>query len=138
MSHAGPAAPPLEDVELPEEPEEPDEPELPEEPEVPEEPLDEPDEPVSGVDESGVVEPASGVLVVFGGSFALLSAGVGSADFVSCTSAPSPSSGDVAHADMRATSDKATAGMRAMRSMAGTLAAELCTALACLARETLR
>ena len=133
MSHEGPTPPELlDEVELPEEPE------LPDEPDVPLEPLDEVVEPVSGFAESAV--PAStGVGSDLGGSFVLLSSGVGSADFVSSVVAPRPSSGDVAQADeMRATSDRAATGMRAKRRMAGTLAAELCRALACLHGETLR
>ncbi len=103
---------------------------------VPLEPLDEVLEPVSGFAESAV--PAStGVGVVFGGSFALVSSGVGSTDLASSVVAPRPSSGDVAHAEMRATSDRAATGMRAKRRMAGTLAAELCGALGRLSPETL-
>ena len=121
MSHAGPTAP-----ELPEELELLDELELLEL-DVPLDPLDDVLEPVSGFAESAT--PAStGVGSDLGGSFVLLS-GVGSADFVSSVVAPSPSSGDVAHADMRATSDRATTGMRAKRRMAGTLAAEVCGVL---------
>jgi hypothetical protein len=129
-SHAGPTAP-----ELPEELD--DELELLEL-EVPLEPLDDDDDPVSGLAESVAVPASVGVVVVLGGSFALLSAGAGSADFVSSVVAPRPSSGDVAQAEMRATSDNAATGMRAKRRMAGTLAAELCGALGCLLRETLR
>jgi hypothetical protein len=130
-SHAGPTAPEL-----------PDELELLEllELEVPLEPLEDDVEPVSGFAASAAVPvPAStGVGVDFGGSFVLLSAGVGSADFVSSVVAPRPSSGDVAQAEMRATSDRTATGMRAKRRMAGTLAADLCGALGCLSRETLR
>lgn len=131
-SHAGPTAP-----ELPDELD--DELELLDELDVPLEPLEDDDVPVSGFAASVAVVPASvGVVVVdLGGSFVLLS-GVGSADFVSSVVAPRPSSGEVAHAEMRATSDNAATGMRAKRRMAGTLAAEVCGALACLPRETLR
>jgi hypothetical protein len=112
---------------------------------VPELPLDdvplEPEldvvDPVSGFAESIRAPASTGALSVFGGSFVLVS-GVGSADFVSCTSAPSPSSGDVAHAEMRATSDRTATGMRAKRRMGATLAAELYCALGRLAKETLR
>jgi hypothetical protein len=136
MSHEAPTPPELlDDVELPDEP---DEPELPEEPDVPDVPLDDEVAPVSGFAASAVPASVVGVVVVdFGGSFVLLS-GVGSADFVSSVVAPSPSSGDVAHAEMRATSDRAATGMRAKRRMAGTLAAEVYGALGCLLRETLR
>jgi len=138
MSHEGPTPPELlDEVELPEEPDEPELPELPEDPDVPLAPLDEVVEPVSGLAES-VVPASTGVGSDLGGSFVLLSSGVGSADFVSSVVAPRPSSGDVAHAEMRATSDRAATGMRAKRRMAGTLAAELCMALACLHGETLR
>jgi hypothetical protein len=137
-SHEAPVPPELlDDVELPDEPDDPDEPDVPEEPDVPDVPDDDVVEPVSGFAESAV--PASvAEVVVLGGSFVLLSGGVGSADFVSSVVAPWPSSGDVAHAEMRATSDRAATGMRAKRRMAGTLAAELCGALACLHGETLR
>ena len=131
-SHAGPTPPELlDDVELP------DEPELPELPELPDVPLDEEVEPASGFAESAVVPASTAEVVLFGGSFVLVSSGVGSADLVSSLVVPRPSSGDVAHAEMRATSDKAATGMRAKRRMAGTLAAELCRTLACLHRETL-
>ena len=101
--------------------------------------LDEVLEPVSGFAESVVVPASTGVVVVdFGGSFTLLSSGAGSADLVSSVVAPRPSSGDVAQADMRASSDRAATGMRAKRRMAGTLAAELCRALGRRSRETLR
>jgi hypothetical protein len=131
-SHEGPTAPEL-----------PDELELLElellELEVPLEPLDDDVEPVSGFAASAAVPASTGVGVVdFGGSFVLLSGGVGSADFVSSVVAPRPSSGDVAQAEMRATSDRTATGMRAKRRMAGTLAAELCGVLGCLSRETLR
>lgn len=135
MSHEGPTPPELlDDVELPDEPEVPEEPELPD---VPLEPLDEVVEPVSGFAES-VVPASTGVGADLGGSFVLLSSGAGLADFVSSVVAPSPSSGDVAHAEMRATSDRAATGMRAKRRMAGTLAAELYCALGRLSTETLR
>lgn len=128
-SHDGPTAP-----ELPDELELLDE-ELLDDPLEPLEPLDDVLEPVSGFAESAT--PAStGVGSDLGGSFVLLS-GVGSAAFVSSVVAPSPSSGEVAHADMRATSDNATTGMRVKRRMAGTVAAELCGLLGRTAKETL-
>ena len=126
-SQAGPTAP-----ELPEELEVLDELELLELlDDVPLEPLDDDDvlEPVSGFAESAVLASGGGVVVVFGGSLTLVSSGAGSADLVSSVVAPRPSSGDVAHAEMRASSDRAATGMRAKRRMAGTLAAELCRAL---------
>jgi len=78
---------------------------------------------------SGVPLSASSAALVFGGSFAPGSGG-GSADLVSSTAAPRPSSGDVAHAEMRATSDNVPTAMRVERRMAGTVAAELYAALA--------
>ena len=88
MSHAGPTPPeelpPLEEELLLDVPESPLEPELELDDEVP----------VSGFAESGT--PLSmGSLSVFGGSFVLLS-GVEGSVFASWTSAPRPSSGDVA------------------------------------------
>ncbi len=129
MSQAGPTEPELPELE-----------EL-EELEVPLEPPEDELVPVSGFAESGV--PAStgagaGVESCLGGSFALVSSGFGSADFVSCVASPSPSSGDVAHAEMRARSDNAATGMRAKRRMTGTLAAEVCRVLGRLSTETLR
>ena len=134
-SQAGPTAP-----ELPEELELLDDELLELLDDVPLDPLDDDDvlEPVSGFAESAVPASAGGVVVVFGGSLTLVSSGAGSADLVSSVVAPRPSSGDVAHAEMRASSDRAATGMRAKRRMAGTLAAELCRALGRLSRETLR
>src|SRR4051794_8932345 len=93
-------------------------PELPLE-DVPLEPELDDVEPVSGFAES-TTPLSSGALSVFGGSFVLLSGGVGSAVFASWTSAPRPSSGDVAQAEMRATSDRTATGMRAKRRMGRT------------------
>lgn len=134
-SQAGPTAP-----ELPEELELLDDELLELLDDVPLDPLDDDDvlEPVSGFAESAVPASAGGVVVVFGGSLTLVSSGAGSADLVSSVVAPRPSSGDVAHAEMRASSDRAATGMRAKRRMAGTLAAELCRALGRLSSETLR
>ena len=134
-SQAGPTAP-----ELPEELELLDDELLELLDDVPLDPLDDDDvlEPVSGFAESAVPASAGGVVVVFGGSLTLVSSGAGSADLVSSVVAPRPSSGDVAHAEMRASSERAATGMRAKRRMAGTLAAELCRALGRLSSETLR
>ena len=128
MSHAGPTPP---ELEPPLEPELPLDPELPLEPELP---LD-PELPLEPVSALAPLSSVTGALFVDGGSFGPV--GSGSAAFVSWMSAPSPSSGEVAHAATRATSDRAPA-MRVERLMASTLAAELCMALACLSRETLR
>jgi hypothetical protein len=144
VSHAGPTVP-----ELP--PDEDDEDELlleellvPLEPLldellVPLEPLD---VPVSGVVAASVTGvPLSSVTVVFAGSVVVLlpaSAGVGSAVFVSSTALPTVSTGDVAHAEARARTDRAATAMRLERRMAGTLAAELCTLPCRHTNETLR
>ena len=130
MSQFAPVLPLLLDV--PEEPLEPEEPEeLPLEPEdpleplEPEDPLEPLDVPVSGLALS-VVPASTGASLVFGGSLDVLPAsGSGSSDFWSCTSAPSPSSGEVAHAEIRATTDRTPTAMRLERRMAGTVAAEL-------------
>lgn len=123
-------------------------PELPLLPELPLEPLEPLDpellvlEPASGFDESGFDEsvvPLSTVeSVVFGGSFApgSLSGTVGC--WSACRSAPSPSSGDVAHAEIRATSERTPVAMRLERRMEGTLAAELYLLPVPHAGETLR
>lgn len=137
--HAGPTEPelPLDEL-LDEELVEPLEPELPDDPEVP---LELELEPVSGVvAESAAVVPLSEVLAGFAGSVVVFApaSGVGSADFVSSTVLPRPSSGEVAHAEARATSDSAATAMRVERRMAGTLAAELCTLLGARSNETLR
>lgn len=105
---------------------------------VPLDPLDDVLEPVSGFEESAAVPASTAFVCDFGGSFTLVSSGGGSADLVSSVVAPRPSSGDVAQAEMRASSDRAATGMRAKRRMAGTLAAELCRQLGRLSRETLR
>ncbi len=132
-SQAGPTAP-----ELPEELELLDDVPLDPLDDVPLDPLDDVLEPVSGFAESAVPASAVAFVVDFGGSFTLVSPGAGSADLVSSVVAPRPSSGDVAHAEMRARRDRAATGMRAKRRMAGTLAAELCRALGRRSRETLR
>lgn len=146
MLHAGPTEPelPLEELLLEEllellelvEPLEPELPELPDEPE-----LELELEPVSGVvAESASVVPLSSVPGVFAGSVVVLApaSGVGSTDFVSSTVLPRPSSGEVAHAEARATSDRAATAMRVERRMAGTLAAELCSLPGAHGSETLR
>jgi hypothetical protein len=91
-------------------------------------------DPVSGVAESAV--PASSVATVFGGSFALLFSGGGSADLLSCTVSPRSSVGEVAHAEIRARTERAPTAMRLERRMAGTVAAELCVLLGRLTCET--
>ncbi|MDB4938575.1 MAG: hypothetical protein JWP87_5547 [Labilithrix sp.] len=91
-------------------------------------------EPVSGAAESSA--PASALATDFGGSFTLFSSGGGSADLVSSMAAPSPSSGDVAHAERRARTERAPTAMRLERRMAGTVAAELCMLLGRPSRET--
>ena len=143
--HAGPTEPelPLEELLLDElvEPLDPLEPELPDDPELPLDPLELELEPVSGVvAESAAVVPLSSVPGVLAGSVVVLApaSGVGSTDFVSSTVLPSPSSGEVAHAEARATSDSAATAMRVERRMAGTLAAELCTLPDAHESETLR
>jgi hypothetical protein len=144
--HAGPTAPelPLDEL-LDDELEElvvPLVPELPEDPELPLDPLELVLEPVSAVVAESAAVPlsGSGVLAGFAGSVVVFApaSGVGSTDFVSWTVLPRPSSGEVAHADARATSDSAATAMRVERRMAGTLAAELCTLLGAHANETLR
>lgn len=148
--HAGPTAPELPLDELLDEelveplvplvPLDPLEPELPDDPEVPLDPLELVLEPVSGVVAESAAASLSGVLAGFAGSVVVFApaSGVGSTDFVSSTVLPRPSSGDVAHAEARATSDSAATAMRVERRMAGTLAAELCTLLGAHANETLR
>jgi hypothetical protein len=144
VSHAGPTLP-----ELP--PEDEDDDELLDELLVPLEPLlDEllvPLEPLLDAPVSGVVAasvagaPLSSVTVVFGGSVVVLlpaSAGGTSALFVSSTALPTASTGDVAHAEARAKTDRAATAMRLERRMAGTLAAELCTLPCRHTNETLR
>ena len=107
------------------------------EPLVPLEPLEPLLVPVSAAfAESGA--PLSGAGSLFAGSFAPGGSGVGCADFVSSVVAPRPSSGEVAHAEMRATSDRPDATMRVELRMAGTVAAELCGPLGRLGGETLR
>ncbi|MEA2748866.1 MAG: hypothetical protein QOI41_3009 [Myxococcales bacterium] len=148
VSHAGPTVP-----ELPPEDDDDDELLLDEllvpleplldAPLVPLEPLELVDEPVSGVVAASVAgAPASSLAVVFGGSVVVLlpASGAGSAaDFVSSTVLPRVSTGDVAQADARATSDdNAATAMRVERRMAGTLAAELCTLPRAQPNETLR
>ena len=128
MSQAAPT-PPLDELLV--EPELPLDPELPLEPELELEELEL--ELVSGAAASGVVWSW-----LFGGSFTPAS-GAGSVDLVSSVVAPSsPASGEVAHAAMRATSDRLPRMMRVERRMAGTVEAELCMALGRLSRETLR
>lgn len=147
--HAGPTAPELPLDELLDEelveplvPLDPLDPELPEDPEVPLDPLELVLEPVSGVvaESAAAVVPLSGVLAGFAGSVVVFApaSGVGSTDFVSSTVLPRPSSGEVAHAEARATSDSAATAMRVERRMAGTLAAELCTLRGGRSNETLR
>jgi hypothetical protein len=98
---------------------------------APELPLDEllldEDAPVSGFAASATLASVPLSVAEEGGSFAPLASG---AAVVAATSAPRPSSGDVAQADaaeMRATRDRAATQVRVERRMAGTLAAELCT-----------
>lgn len=105
-------------------------------PESPLVPLEEVDEPVSGFAESATPLSTGASVVVFWGSFA--PTGSGSAAFTSSTESPSPSSGDVAHAEMRATSDRVTTAMRLERRMAGTLAAKVYPMRARRSLETLR
>jgi hypothetical protein len=140
VSHAGPTVPEL----PPEEDDDDDELLLLEELLVPLEPLLDAllDVPVSGVvAASATGAPLSSVTVVFAGSVVVLlpaSAGAGSAVFVSWTSLPTVSTGDVAHAEARARTDSAATAMRLERRMAGTLAAELCTLPCRHTNETLR
>ena len=107
---------------------------VPEEPElVPEEPELVPDEPLL----VPVSAPESMPLFA-GGSFVLFVSGNGSAAFCSCTLPPRSSSGDVAHAVMRAKRDSASEAVRVERRMAGTLTAQLSARPLRLSWETLR
>jgi hypothetical protein len=122
-SHAGPTPPelPLDEPLLP----------LLEDDELaPELPLEEPllddDAPVSGFAASATLASVPLSVVEEGGSFAPPASG---SAVVAATSAPRPSSGEVAQADaaeMRATRDRTATQVRDERRMARTLAAELC------------
>lgn len=103
---------------------------------VPELPLEDVDEPESGFAESATPLSTGVSVVVFCGSFA--PTGSGSAGFTSSTASPSPSSGEVAHAEMRATSDRVATAMRLERRMAGTVAAEVYPMRGPRSPETLR
>ncbi len=149
VSHAGPTAPPLDELLLDEllepleplVPLEPLEPELPDVPEVPLEPLELVVEPVSGVvAESAAGAPLSSVPGVFVGSgfVATPASGAGSVDLVSWTALPISSAGDVAHADASARTESAATANNEVRRMAGTLPAELCSLLPAHLNETLR
>ena len=127
MSQAGPTAPLEPDVPL--EPDEPLEPELPDVPLEPDEPLV-PELPEVPLEPEVPLVPDEPLVPERGGSLAPASGDGSLVAFVdSVVALPRSSAGDVAHAEMRATSDKVPTAMRLEQRMAGTVAAELCTDL---------